>query len=55
MRNKLILSAFVLATAALLASFTPRSGGTPGAASVDPYTLTLAQPALSVSPQADAF
>ncbi|HKH33786.1 MAG TPA: hypothetical protein VKA80_06420 [Beijerinckiaceae bacterium] len=55
MRNKLILSAVAIAAVALLASFTPRNGGSGTPASVDPAALTLAGPALPTSIQPDAF
>jgi hypothetical protein len=55
MRNKLIVSVFALAAAALLASFAPRGVTSPTGASVDPVALTLAGAALPESAQADAF
>src|SRR5215207_9927621 len=54
MRNKLILSAVAIAAVALLASFTPRNGGSGTPASVNP-AATLAGPALPTSIQPDAF
>ena len=51
--RKLVLSAFALAAAVLLASFTPSFRG--DAPSVDPAAMTLASPALPTSPQPDAF
>jgi hypothetical protein len=56
MRNKLILSAFVLAAAALLASFTPQLGGRPDTpSSIDPHALTIAGPSLPAGPHPDTF
>jgi hypothetical protein len=55
MRNKLILSALVLAAATLLASFVPRHGGSDTPTSIDPAAMTLASPALPSGPQPDAF
>jgi hypothetical protein len=53
--RKLIIPAFALAAAVLLASFMPRSGGTADAPSLDPHAMTIASPALPTDAQPDAF